>query len=162
MLRIIFWPLTFLFCFGLDLITQDFFSVFGLSPRVLLVSTFFFAIKEGPLTGECLGFLWGLLLDLSGLSLFGSQTFLLTAIGYSAGILRGKIDETILLAQMSLIWGASCFYILGLFLLEALLGGQPGRFLVWNSLLEPFVAGATAPIFYFILNRWYRLRHERI
>jgi len=159
--RFIFWPLTFILIFVLNLWVQDFFSFLGFSPRLLLLATLFFAVKEGPLTGECLGFLWGLLLDLAGQSHFGSQTFLLTAVGYSCGVLRGKIDETIFLAQISLVWGASFLFILGLFFLEVLFGGEPGRFLVWNSLLEPLLAGVVAPLYFFILNRWYKLGYER-
>lgn len=149
-----FWPLTILLLFTLQITLSHWISIWGTFPNLLLLGTIFFAIRRGPLVGEWSGFVWGLFSDAASISIFGSQTFMLTLIGYSAGRLQGKINAEKPAAQMSLVFFMSLLYLLGLLLFEVLFGGSAQRFKVKTSFLQPFYSTLICPFLFSILMRW--------
>lgn len=152
--RKLFWFITVLIGFILQMSLSNFISVSGVFPNLLLLGTVFFALRNGPIAGEWTGFVWGLFSDAASISIFGSQTFMLTLIGYSAGRLRGKIDEEKVVAQMSLVLMMSVIFLTGLFFFEALFGGSIHRFKVMTSLFQPFYTMLVCPIAFWLLLRW--------
>lgn len=156
----IFWFLTILIGFILQITLSDSISIFGTSPNFLLLGTIFFAIQCGPIVGEWTGFIWGLLSDIASVSIFGSQTFVFTLIGYCAGCLQGKINEEKTAAQMSLVFLMSLFYILGFLVLENLFTGSLQRFKVGILFLQPLYTTLFCPVVFFLLLRWYSWFHK--
>ena len=149
----LFWIFTILLTFILQITFAEYISVLGTFPNLLLLATVFFSIYEGPMVGEVTGFMTGLLSDISSISLFGSQTFMLTLIGYTTGMLRGKINEEKPSAQMALVFIMSLVYVLGLYFLESLFGGSAERFKVITSFFEPVYSTLVSPLFFAILAR---------
>jgi rod shape-determining protein MreD len=152
--RSLFWILTVLLGFIFQVTFADLISIYGIFPNLLLLGTIFFAICGGPIVGEWAGFCWGLLSDVASISIFGSQTFMLTLVGYIAGRLKGKIDEDKSAAQMSVVLFMSVFYILGLLFLETLFGGSVQRFKARTSYFQPIYSTLVCPLAFWILLKW--------
>ncbi|HOW28377.1 MAG TPA: hypothetical protein PK876_07740 [Elusimicrobiota bacterium] len=62
---------------------------------------------------QTLGFFWGLGSDAAGLSLFGTQGFFLSLLGYLVGLLSKKIDSEKTVSQVTMVIGATIFCGLG-------------------------------------------------
>lgn len=153
-ISIFFWPLTLLLLFVFQIAFSQMLSLWGAFPNLLLLGTIFFAIRRGPITGEWIGFIWGLFADVSSISLFGSQTFMLTLIGYTVGLLQGKINAEKPIAQMSLVLMMSLAYLLGLLFFEALFGYSIQRFKVKTSFFQPVYSTLISPLLFSLLLRW--------
>ena len=132
-------------------------SIFGTAPNFLLLSTVFFAIRGGPVTGEFFGFFMGILSDIASMSVFGSQAFMLTLIGYLVGKLERQVDEDKHSAQMFLVFLMSCANILGLALLESFFGGSAQRFRGQTVLIGPFYSTLICPVVFWALLQWIRI-----
>ena len=154
------WVLTVLLGFILQVSFTDVISIYGISPNLLLLSTIFFALRGGPVVGEWAGFAWGLLSDVASISIFGSQTFMLTLIGYAVGRLQGKIDEDKSAAQMTIVFLMSIVYVLGLMFFESLFSGPVQRFMVKTSYFQPAYSTLIGPVAFWILLRWCSLFHR--
>jgi rod shape-determining protein MreD len=156
----VFWIMTFLLVFVLHILMAEPMSVLGSRPNFFLLATIFFAIRGGPVIGELLGFSWGLLADVTSISLFGSQTFMLTLVGYIAGRLEGMIDEEKYSAQMVLVLLLSCLNIVGLLLLEILFKGVTERFRDRVVVLGPIYSTLLSPILFWALLQWTSVFHR--
>ena len=132
----------------------QFISIGGLSPDFLLIFVIFIGLIYGPLEAQLYGFAWGLTWDIFGVEMFGSHAFLFTCVGYVAGQLAGKWNESKISAQILLVAVASIFYILGKYLLYQIF--SPGEFvfrLNYITILQPFLNVIVAPlIFVFCLR----------
>ena len=86
-----------------------YFSFLGLAPQILLVLTVIAAARQGSITGMCLGFAWGLFLDVFQPHLFGANALVLTLIGYAVGAVRRQIDVAgfgpLCALVLSMTWG---------------------------------------------------------
>ena len=149
-----FWLLTVFLVFALHLTVAGNIAVLGTAPNFLLLSTVFFAVRKGPVTGEILGFVWGMLSDIASTSVFGSQAFMLTFLGFLAGKLERKVDEDKYSAQMALVFVASVVNLLGLALFESLFGGAPQRFKDKSVLLGPVYSTLLCPVVFWGLLKW--------
>jgi len=150
----IFWGFTVLLIFTLHLTVAGNIAIWGSMPNFFLLSTVFFAIRGGSLTGEIFGFVSGLLSDIASTTVFGSQVFMLTLLGYLAGKLERKVDEDQPLAQMVLVFVLSIVHLLGLVLLESLFGGSPQRFSGIVIFLNPFYSTLLCPVIFWGLLKW--------
>lgn len=149
-----FWLLTVFLVFTIHLTVAGNITVLGAAPNFLLLSTVFFAIRGGPVTGEILGFTWGMLSDIASTSVFGSQAFMLTFLGFLAGKLERKVDEDKYSAQMALVFIMSAANLLGLAFLESLFGGAPQRFKDKSVILGPFYSTLLCPVVFWGLLKW--------
>ena len=70
------------------------FSLAGLAPQLLLILTVVVAARQGPVRAMCLGFGWGLFLDVLNPALFGANALALTLAGYGTGALR-RLEQLI-------------------------------------------------------------------
>jgi rod shape-determining protein MreD len=91
-MTVFFYLLTLAAGFFLQIVFGHYFSVMGVGPNFLLLLVLAMGFGLGPLVGESMGFIWGLMADLTGLHLFGLNAFILTIFGYAAGKLRRRID----------------------------------------------------------------------
>lgn len=130
-------------------------------PQLLLLMTLWVGWRRGPLTGELAGFLGGLLADACSLAPFGSQTALLTLVGYIAGMERGRLDEQNLIAQVILAVIVSAGYLVGMMLIAQVVRAVHPHQLVdgiwrWGGAAwsQPFWDGAAAPLVFRVLHIW--------
>jgi len=129
------------------------FSLFGLAPQLLLVLTVGVAAREGPIPAMCLGFGWGLFLDVLSPRLFGANAFALTLVGYGTGSVRRQIDVTGLAPQCVVVLFMSWAY----FLLLSLLGLVFARDFLWGGwpqfILDPFYNALLAALLFVLWGR---------
>jgi rod shape-determining protein MreD len=152
-----FWPLSLLAGFIFHMFVSDVLSVSGVVPNFMFLATVYFAMRFGPVSGQWMGFFWGLLADVSSISVFGSQTFMLTLVGYSVGRLQGKIDEEKPAAQMGLVFLTFALFLSGLVFFESLFGGSSQRFRIVDAGLQSLYCAVVAPFFFALLGRWCRM-----
>lgn len=155
-----FWILTVLIVFVAQITFSNFIAVRGSFPNLMLLTVIFFGLYRGPVTGEILGFALGLLADSASISIFGSQTFMFTLIGFISGRLQGKINEEKPIAQMSLVFFMSLLYVAGLALLESLFGGSWERFRAGTSLYQTLYSTLISPLVFFALFQGYFIFHR--
>ncbi|MBI3291745.1 MAG: rod shape-determining protein MreD [Elusimicrobia bacterium] len=130
-------------------------------PHLMLLVVLAVGWRHGPLTGELMGFVGGLLADAGSLAPFGLQTTLLTVAGYGAGRGRGRLDEGNLIAQLALAVIASVGYLLGTILLTQLFrGGTVWRWGI-GAWCQPLWDGVVAPVIFrgmWVWEGWWRVR----
>jgi len=157
--KFLFWFSTIFICFAFQILSSSALSIFGVFPNFLILSTIFFALYYGPLRGTILGFIWGLFADSSSICIFGSQTFMLTLIGYVSGRFQRKIDEEKPIAQMGLVLLMSIFYVWGLIFFESLFTNSSERLRSEISFIQPVYSTVMSPLFFWLLMRWKSLFH---
>ena len=128
----------------------------GFSANVVLVVVLYFGLSRGPMTGEMLGLLWGLLVDAGSLGLIGLHALLYASAGYLAGMFRRQLDEKKGWTQAIFSTGVSGVYVVSYFVLDRLfsLGPHP---VSWSMLAQPLSNGAVAPLLFWLMLRWGRL-----
>lgn len=115
------------------------FSPFGLAPQLLLVLTVVTAARRGPVRAMCLGFIWGLFLDLMSARLFGANALALTLVAYGTGSVRRQVDVTGLAPQCLVIFAMTWAYFLLLGTLSAVFPPKQFMWVGWAPfLVDPF------------------------
>ncbi len=109
-------------------------------------------------TAQSLGFFWGLLLDASGTSLFGSQGLILAVAGFAAGKLSKQVDAEKLSAQAILALGGTLFHLLALAQIELMFrrGGSVHMPGLGEMLLQALLNVAAAPVVFTVVQIWAR------
>ena len=79
---------------------QRYLSLPSAAPDVLLLLTAAHGFACGPMTGQLLGFCWGLIGDSTGTELFGVSAFNLALIGFLAGAFRRRVASERVTAQL--------------------------------------------------------------
>jgi len=123
------------------------------SVDVLLICVLYYGLNQGPLVGQGMGIVWGLLNDASSLGLLGMHALLYALAGYAAGMLRRQLDETKLWTQGIFTLAISLGYSLLYLGLDHLFSGSDRSF-SWGTALHPFVNGCLAPVLFWLLHRW--------
>ena len=117
------------------------------SPQVLLLAVLAVGAAGKVNTAQTLGFLWGLALDVQGMSLFGCQGWILAAAGFLAGKMSRQIDGERLSAQMLLAMGGTLFHLAGYAQMELLFRkGPPHVPALSSALLQILLNAAVAPL----------------
>jgi rod shape-determining protein MreD len=151
-----FYLLTILGVLWIQMAGNYFAGASGCSANVVLIGVLYFGLSRGPLTGEMLGVVWGLLMDASTLGLIGLHAVLYAGAGYSAGTLRRQLDEKKVWTQTIFTAGISLLYVLFYFILDRIFSPAPHP--VSLSLgLQPLANGVLAPVFFWLMQRWSRL-----
>ncbi|OGR88836.1 MAG: rod shape-determining protein MreD [Elusimicrobia bacterium RIFCSPHIGHO2_02_FULL_57_9] len=124
------------------------FSLAGLAPQLLLILTVVVAARQGPVRAMCLGFGWGLFLDVLNPALFGANALALTLAGYGTGALRRLVDVTGLAPQCVVVFGMTWAYFLAL----GMIGVVFAKYFVWVGwpafLFDPFYNCLTAGVLF--------------
>jgi len=144
MKKSIFYLMTVILILWIQMAGDFFVGAFGFSANVVLVVVLYFGLSRGPMAGEMLGLLWGLLMDASTLGMIGVHALLYAAAGYLAGMLRRQLDERKVWTQAILTTGVSGVYVLAYFILDRLFSNSPHP-MSWSMLAQPLINGAVAP-----------------
>ncbi len=119
----------------------------------ILLAVLHFGLTRGPWAGECMGFVWGLLVDASSMGLLGLHAVLYALAGYAAGMFRRQLDSSKIWTQAIFSWMVSVVYF-GLYLLvERFFSMGEGPF-QWGLLTVPVVNALAAPFVFRILGFW--------
>lgn len=88
----IFFP--FIFVWIIQLLFVDLLSIGTVRPDFPLIIILYFSVKQGRFAGVLSGFLFGLLIDLSGSAMFfGLSSLTYTIVGYISGNLKGVYNK---------------------------------------------------------------------
>jgi len=114
---------------------------FYLRPNLWLVYVVFISLFLTHTEAVLIGFISGLIYDISHLTLFGTNTLLLTTIGYLLGWLNKRVNETLLNVQaLSILFGFMVYNIL-YFLISLLLKTVSYNFIILLSFFATFIIG---------------------
>lgn len=156
-MNIIFYVVTLLVGFLLELLLGRYLLLFGVGPDLLLLFTLAIGFALGPVVGELFGFTWGLLADTVGVSMFGVHAFILMLIGYAAGRLRRRMDTErpapqVVIACLATVVSASLLSMIRGFLEE---GGE--NLGVGYMLVAVLMNGLLASGIFWLVGHWIHL-----
>lgn len=148
-----------------QLMLERYLSIYGATPQVLLLAVVAFGFLHGPVMGETFGFIWGLVSDAMGASLFGVNALVLTLCGYLAGSLRRRVASERTAGQLVIAVVTTLFYWIVSSLVCSMFNESKGSVPYFSFLLETllnviFVSG----VFWF-LDFWidfWRLEREHM
>ena len=147
MKKIIIYTILFFAILTLHIILNTYFSFFGIAPNIILLAVIYLAISKGPKSGMWAGFLLGLAIDVILSDMFGSRTIALTIIGYSAGFLSGRWDNSNWFNQTIIIFLFSFVYLILLVLEYAIFSSSQVSLLLNHiTLLQPIFNAIVSPI----------------
>lgn len=109
----------------IHLVFHQFLSLYGISPQLLLLFVVCHGFLAGPIMGQTMGFIWGVMLDSIGISFFGMQSFLFALAGYAAGKLRRRVAGERPSSQLVVGFVTSLYYFSGVALIKIMLVGDP-------------------------------------
>lgn len=145
--RGLFGPFLFIAGWGLHAVVAYFWTTSAPSPQILLLAALAVGASGKINTGQTLGFLWGLMLDVQGASLFGCQGWILAAAGFFAGKMSRQIDGERLSAQVLLAAGGTLFHLAAFAQAELLFRrGAPHIPGAETALLQALLNIAVAPL----------------
>lgn len=118
------------------------------APQELLLAVLAVGAMGRVNTAQTLGFLWGLMLDVQGVSLFGCQGWIFAVVGFTVGRLSRQIDGEKLSAQLLIAVLGTMFHLLGLAQVELLFrqGGAVHAPSVGGALTQILMNAAAAPL----------------
>lgn len=129
------------------------------SPQWLLLAVLALGVMGETNLAQTLGFAWGLCLDAYGIGLFGSQGWILAAMGFLSGRFSRQLNAEKLATQEALCFIGTVFFWIGMFTMEHLFrspsfhrASSPGA-LALGFLLN----AAAAPVVFWFMDRWTRL-----
>lgn len=130
---------------------------FYLRPNLWLVYVVFISLFLTHTEAVLIGFISGLIYDILHLTLFGTNTLLLTTTGYLLGWLNKRVNETLLNVQvLSILFGFMVYNIL-YFLISLLLKTVSYNFIILLSFFATFIIGFLELQVLIILYRRYDL-----
>jgi len=152
----VFYLLTIVLVLWVQMAGDYFVGASGFSGNTVLVVVLYFGLSRGPMTGEMLGLLWGLLIDASSLGLLGLHALLYAGAGYLAGMLRRQLDEKKAWTQAIFSIGVSLLYVLVYFIADRIFSFGPHP-VSWPMIAQPLINGAMAPLFFWFMQQWSQL-----
>ncbi len=160
----IFGTITFLGGWLLQVVSWRFPWPASVSPHFLLLTVLALGSMGHTVMAQTLGFFWGLCLDVFGLSLFGTQAWLLALAGFITGRFSRQLNGEKLATQEILALAGIVFFEAGSALLDLFFRPShaarpffPGRMALVLAMNALF-----APVIFRVLRRWMVLRGERI
>jgi rod shape-determining protein MreD len=121
-------------------------SIAGVAPQLLLVLTITIAARYGALRGMCLGFFWGLFLDVMSARMVGANALALTMVAYGTGAMRRQVDLLGIGPQCLMVFSLT----IGYFLFLGLLGLVFLRAFLWVGwpafVVDPFYNAVLAAL----------------
>jgi rod shape-determining protein MreD len=153
MKKLTFYLLTLFGILWIQMASNFFLGASGLSANIVLVIVLYFGLAQGPLAGEVMGFLWGLMIDASTLGLMGQHALLYSGAGFLSGLLRRQLDEKKVWTQTIFSLGISVFYLILYFLIERIFSQGPRA---WSITLvaQPVINAIIAPLFFWLMQHW--------
>jgi len=152
----IFYTLTLFLVSWVQMASDYFLGITGLSPNIVLIVVLYFGLVRGPMGGVLLGFFWGMMMDASSLGVMGLHALLYSGAGYLAGMLRRQLDEKKAWTQSIFSLGISFIYRVLYFVLDRIFSTGPHP-LSWSVAVEPLLNAAMAPVFFWLMDAWCQL-----
>jgi rod shape-determining protein MreD len=126
------------------------------TPQWLLLAVLALGSMGKVNMAQTLGFFWGLSLDTFGVSLFGSQAWLLAVMGYLAGRLSRQLNADKWVTQEALALAATAFFWFWLYQLDLFFRWPekphfPGA---GKVILEFLWNAAAAPVVFWLMRKW--------
>jgi rod shape-determining protein MreD len=100
------WFIIFVGCFVLQTSLIPKISVWGVTPDILVIALFFFAMETDVLPALFVGFLLGLIQDLYSPAILGQNALAKTLLGFLAGMVNQRVMRTDLLIKSMLLFVA--------------------------------------------------------
>ncbi|KPJ87610.1 MAG: hypothetical protein AMS17_08045 [Spirochaetes bacterium DG_61] len=131
-------------------------SVRGVTPDFLLITISLSAFFMGPIPGQIIGFITGLVLDIiPPVGLLGLLAFTYTLIGYGVGIIGQKVYGNSVLITITFMFivtllKAAVLSLLAVIFLEA---GYFGYFVQGRIFLEAVLNSVITPLLFLIIGR---------
>jgi len=128
----------------------------GVSPDLLLIMVSLSALILGPLPGQVIGFITGLVIDLiPPAGLLGISAFTFTLIGYGVGVVGQKIFGNSIVLTISLLFFVTIIkaVVLSMFAALFLKPGYFGYFVQGKVFLEAVLNSLISPVLYFIITK---------
>ena len=146
-----------LFTLFLGILVEFFFhhylSIGSAAPDAFLLLTMAFGFGSGPVMGQTLGFLWGLVADASGTELFGMSALVLTIAGFAAGTLRRRVASERLTGQLVIALTATVYQaLMSSFLLSSF--ESAGRINFGSLLVEIVLNAVFVPWIFIAVDKW--------
>lgn len=113
MIRFPYFIATLVVGFFLQILSNNYFTVYGVGPNLLLLIVVTHGFLFGPLVGAVMGFSLGIIADAMGVTLFGLNGLLLTFMGYLAGNLRRRVASERPTGQFIIALVATVVYRVG-------------------------------------------------
>ncbi len=141
----------------------QFTEIAGVAPDLVLIIVVFMANKNGTMTGQLVGFLGGMTLDLLGLAPLGFHALIYTVSGALVGITRGKmfVDPiflpVVLVVAGELLKATLALTIAGLFSI----GSVSDSVFAARFLIEITYTGLLGPVVFAFLGLMHRLQPDR-
>ncbi len=149
----------------LEVVFTRYFSLFGVAPNLLLIFVVGIGFMLGPVTGETMGFVWGLMADSLGVNLFGLHSLVLTLAGYISGKLRRRVDAERPAPQIVIACMATLFSAILASMAYSLTEESEGRIGIYSLILQMVLNGLMASACFWIMNRWiglWRIEQEHL
>ncbi|MFA5974990.1 MAG: rod shape-determining protein MreD [Elusimicrobiota bacterium] len=156
MKRFLFYVLTIWLVLWAQVLHNHYLGGSRFSVDLILIVVLYFGLLRGPVTGQVMGFVWGLLIDASSLGVMGLHGLLYALAGYGAGMLRRQLDESKAFTQVILTFAVSVCYT-GLYLVLDHLFATTTRSMGWQLAVQPLVNAFLAPIFFWSVHAWVEL-----
>lgn len=125
-------------------------------PNWLLLCTLALGAMGQTNLAQTLGFFWGLSLDVFGMSLFGSQGWLLALAGYASGQLSRQLNAEKLVTQEALAFFGTSYFWIGLYMFESIFRwGEVPRLPGAGIVLTEYMLNAlVAPLVFMVMVKW--------
>jgi rod shape-determining protein MreD len=111
-------PVFYFIVFWIGIVVQfgamQHFAPYGIAPNFILVLLIFLGLMRGSFAGLIMGFLWGISWDIMSVELFGSHALLFTCLGYLAGFLSHKWNESKIISQIVITGISSVLFWVGM------------------------------------------------
>jgi rod shape-determining protein MreD len=156
MKKFIFYFLTVWLVLWAQIGSNHFVGDWGWAADGVLVAVLSVGLSRGPLVGEVLGFIWGLLVDASSLGALGTHAILYAGAGYLAGMLSRQLDESKLWTQAIFSFGVSCVFLALLQVFDRVFSST-SRPANWTILVQPLSNAVVAPVVFYLMRQWTRL-----
>ncbi len=165
MTRFFFYLSTLVIGLFLEIIFTRYFSLFGIAPNLLLIFVVALGFMLGPVTGETVGFIWGLMADSLGINLFGMHSLILTLAGYISGKLRRRVDAERAAPQIVIACVATLFSAVLSSFAYSLTEESEGRIGIPSLILQMVLNGLVASVCFWIIDQWaliWRVEQEHL
>lgn len=127
---------------------------YNVGPQALLLLVLAIGFLCGPLTAETLGFVWGLISDAMGVSVFGMNALLLPLAGYIAGQLRRRVASERPAAQVAIAFFGTILYGGGVQILLGLFEPSASRSLLPSVLIGGVMNVLLVTAVFWAVERW--------
>lgn len=130
-------------------------TLLGARPNLLLIATLFFGFYFGPARGIEAGLVAGILKDISGVSVFGINTFSLVLVGFLASLPRNKIFKDNFFTQFFFAAVLAFFYYVLYFVYPGNVSGFDGvRGWFWRiAFCGSIYTGIAAPFLFLVFTK---------